>query len=96
MGMSLEQYWLIEPVKYDKYCEAFRLKTENRLKEQDMLNHTLGKYIAYAFNSPKKYPAKPYFENIGGDKNIKKAEMSDEAMAVKLKSIASKFDKTIK
>lgn len=26
----------------------------------DALNHTLGSYVSYAFNDPKKYPKKPF------------------------------------
>jgi hypothetical protein len=45
-------------------------KEEERAREMDMNNWNLGKYIAYSYNDPKKYPKKPFLhkeqkESIG-------------------------------
>lgn len=40
-----------------------------------MLNWLLGKYIAYSFNEPKKYPKKPFLDN-----SFTSEVMSDEEM----------------
>jgi len=42
--------------------EGYRARHEQQLKEQDALNHLLGKYLIYSFNAPKKYPKHPFME----------------------------------
>ncbi len=40
-------------------CEGYRMRLESWQKMTDNLNHTLGRYIGIAFNSPKDYPKEP-------------------------------------
>ena len=39
--------------------EGYGKRLDAEAKQTDQLNHILGEYIAYAVNSPKKYPKKP-------------------------------------
>ena len=75
IGLDLHYYWSLNPKQYAKHIEVFNKKEQLRLKEADLLNFMLGKYIAYAFNDPKKYPSKPFLEN---DTDLK--PMTDEEM----------------
>ena len=47
---------------YKKYQKVFIKKEKERIREKDNFNYMLGKYIAYAFNDPKKYPKVPFLE----------------------------------
>ncbi|MBR5593897.1 MAG: hypothetical protein IKW46_07490 [Bacteroidaceae bacterium] len=75
IGLDLHYYWSLNPKQWAKHIEVFNKKEQSRLREQDLLNHILGKYIAYAFNDPKKYPDKPFLE-----KNTDLKPMTDEEM----------------
>jgi len=46
-------------------------KEETRAKEMDINNFNLGKYIAIAFNDPKKYPRKPFLAKLEKEKKSK-------------------------
>ena len=72
--MSLDEYWNLNGRQLEKHLEAYKKRKEEHLKEQDFLNHLLGRYIAYAFNDPKKYPKKPFLEKTN------KHAMTDEEM----------------
>lgn len=75
IGLDLHYFWSLNPKQWAKHIEVFNKKETQRLKEKDQLNYLLGKYIAYAFNDPKKYPSKPFFEK---DTDLK--PMTDEEM----------------
>jgi hypothetical protein len=60
IGLSHDEYWDMLPVDYRKYLELYENREKQRSRETDALNWILGRYIAYAFNDPKKYPKKPY------------------------------------
>lgn len=75
MGLDLHYFWSLNPKQYAKHIEAFNQKELARVKEADLLNYLLGKYIAYAFNDPKKYPSKPFL-----DTSAKLTPMTDEEM----------------
>lgn len=76
----MEEYWNLNGKQFDKYLKVYREKEENRIKEQDYMNFLLGKYIAYAFNNPKKYPNKPFLHNMGKKKTMTDEEMEREAL----------------
>ena len=75
IGLDLNYFWSLNPKQYAKHVKMFNQKEQQRLKEADMLNYTLGKYIAYAFNDPKHYPEKPFTE-----KDTDLEPMTDEEM----------------
>lgn len=75
MGLSLEQYWEYTPKKLEKFANVYRQKQENRVKEWDMMNHLLGRYIMYAVNQPKSYPDRPYLEQVEAKKEMTDSEM---------------------
>lgn len=75
IGLDLHYFWSLNPKQWAKHIEVFNKKEQNRLRETDLLNHILGKYIAYAFNDPKHYPDKPFTE-----KNTDLKTMTDEEM----------------
>ena len=54
-------------------------KEENRAKEMDYNNFSLGKYIYYAFNAPKKYPRKPFLYEEKEDNTMSGEEMEKMA-----------------
>ena len=75
IGLDLHYFWSLNPKQFAKHDEVFKKKEQERLKEKDLFNFMLGKYIAYAFNDPKKYPSKPFTEK---DTDLK--PMTDEEM----------------
>ena len=75
IGLDLEYYWRLNPKQYAKHIKVFNEKEEQRLKEKDLFNFMLGKYVAYAFNDPKHYPSKPFT-----DKNTDLKPMTDDEM----------------
>lgn len=75
IGLDLHYYWSLNPKQFTKHIEVFNRKEEQRLKENDLFNFMLGKYMAFAFNDPKKYPTKPFLE-----KNTDLQPMTDEEM----------------
>ena len=79
IGLDLHYFWSLTPKQYAKHIEIFNKKEQSRLKEADLLNFMLGKYIAYAFNDPKKYPSKPFLENDTDLKPMTDDEMEKQA-----------------
>lgn len=75
IGLNLDYFWSLNPKQWAKHVEIFSKKEQQRLRETDLFNHMLGKYIAYAFNDPKRYPDKPFTE-----KNTDLKPMTDEEM----------------
>lgn len=75
VGLDLHYFWSITPKQWVKHIKVFKEKEEQRVKEADLLNFILGKYIAYAVNDPKKYPSRPFTEK---DTDLK--PMTDEEM----------------
>ena len=75
IGLDLHYFWSLTPKQYAKHVKVFNKKEEQRLKESDMLNYLLGKYVVYAFNDPKHYPTKPFTE-----KNTQLEPMTDVEM----------------
>lgn len=64
VGLNLMTYWETTPKQFNKYIKVYEEEIELRFKEQDISNHTLGKYIAYAVNEPKKYPKNPFTDTV--------------------------------
>ena len=75
IGLDLHYFWTLNPKQFAKHVKVFNEKEQERLKEKDLFNFMLGKYIAFASNDPKKYPSKPFLEN---DTDLK--PMTDEEM----------------
>jgi hypothetical protein len=75
IGLDLHYFWSLNPKQWAKHIKVFNQKEQQRLKEADALNYMLGKYIAFAFNDPKRYPSKPFLEE-----NTDLKPMTDEEM----------------
>lgn len=75
IGLNLHYFWSLNPKEWAKHVKVFYEKENNRLKEVDLFNFILGKYIAFAVNDPKKYPKKPFTE-----KTTQLEPMTDEEM----------------
>ena len=75
IGLDLNYFWGLNPKQWAKHVKAFQKKEEQRLREKDLFNFMLGKYVAFAFNDPKHYPSKPFTE-----KNTDLKPMTDEEM----------------
>lgn len=75
IGLDIHYFWSLNPKQYAKHVEVFNQKEQQRLKEKDLFNYLLGKYVAYAFNDPKRYPDKPFTE-----KNTDLKPMTDDEM----------------
>lgn len=54
-------------------------KEENRIREWDLMNYNLGKYIGIAVNDPKKYPRQPFLKK---NEPVKKVMTSEEMEAI--------------
>ena len=63
VGLKINEFWHMTPNEFMKYAKAYNKKKQDQIKEQDMLNWLLGKYIAYSFNEPRKYPTKPFLSH---------------------------------
>jgi hypothetical protein len=66
---------LLTPKKFEKYVRVYAKKKKEEIETADMLHWVLGKYMAYSFNEPKKYPKKPLLKD-----NVSEQKMSDEEM----------------
>lgn len=75
IGLDLHYFWSLNPKQFAKHVKVFNEKEQERLKEKDLFNFILGKYVAYAFNDPKHYPSKPFLE-----KNTDLKPMTDDEM----------------
>lgn len=75
IGLDLHYFWSLNPKQWAKHIKVFNEKEKQRLREKDLFNYLLGKYVAFAFNDPKKYPDKPFTEK---DTDLK--PMTDEEM----------------
>ena len=75
IGLDLHYFWSLNPKQWAKHVKVFNEKEQQRLKEKDLFNFMLGKYVAYAFNDPKRYPSVPFLE-----KNTDLKPMTDDEM----------------
>lgn len=75
IGLDLDYFWRLNPKQWAKYVEIYNEKEKNRVKEIDMLNYMLGKYIGWAVNDPKHYPKKAFL-----DEGMELKPMSNEEM----------------
>jgi hypothetical protein len=76
----------MQPIKFEKYIEAYIERKEREAQEIDVANYNLGKYIAYAVNDPKKYPKKPflYKEEVKGQMTPEEMEKMAKENTAKL------------
>jgi len=81
IGLKYDEYWEMYPVVYESYVKAHELKQKARMREWDMMNYMLGRYLTFAFNQPKNYPRKPFLDGKFEDKK----EMTDEEMEKMMK-----------
>lgn len=79
IGLDLHYFWSLNPKQWAKHIKVFNHKEQQRLKEKDLFNHMLGKYVAWAFNDPKHYPTKPFTEKDTDLKPMTDAEMERQA-----------------
>jgi len=79
-GLELERYWETTPKEYYQYLEVYKTIEENRAKEMDFNNFNLGKYVAYAVNDPKKYPKKPFLQEVKEESKVMTDEEMDRVM----------------
>ena len=75
IGLDLHYFWSLNPKQWAKHIKVFNEREQQRLKEKDLFNYMLGKYVAYASNDPKHYPSKPFT-----DKETDLKPMTDEEM----------------
>ncbi len=85
IGLTYEQHWDITPTVWNKYAKAY----QEKMKEKDLFNHMLGKYISYAVNDPKKYPKKPFLRDAFGQE--KKKAMGNDEMIQAFKGLNRKL-----
>lgn len=79
VGLDLHYFWSLNPKQWAKYVKVFNETEVNRLKERDLFNFMLGKYIAYSFHDPKHYPRKPFTDNNTDLKPMTDEEMEKQA-----------------
>ncbi len=75
MGLDLNYFWSLDVTQWIKHVKMFNKKENDRLKELDMFNYMLGKYVAWAVNDPKHYPKQPFTSQ-----NTSLKPMTDEEM----------------
>lgn len=62
--------------EFQDCIDGFNEKLNRERKENDALNHLLGKYIGFAFNDVKHYPKEPYLSKL--DEREKMVASTDE------------------
>jgi len=75
IGLDLHYYWSLNVKQFKKHIKVYKEKEEERIREQDALNHLFGKYIGYAFNDPRHYPSEPFTQ-----RKTQMEPMTDEQM----------------
>lgn len=75
IGLSYEYFWTINPNIYKLYRDAHFEKQKAQMRQHDLLNFYLGRYVAFGVNDPQKYPSQPF---LAVDRQM--AEMTDEEM----------------
>lgn len=69
---------MLNPNQFMKHAKVYNKQKKARMTEQDTLNWLLGKYIAYSFNEPRKYPKKPFLDDsVTASANMTDAEMEE-------------------
>lgn len=79
IGLDLHYFWSLTPKQWAKHIKVFKDKEQQRLKEKDLFNYLLGKYVAYAFNDPKHYPSKPFTDRCSHLDTMTDEEMEKQA-----------------
>lgn len=79
MGLNLHHFWSLTPKQWEKYIKVYNEKEIERVKEKDMFNYALAKYIGWAVNDPKHYPKKPFSEKEKELKVMTDDEMEEQA-----------------
>ena len=74
----MDYFWKLNPKQFNKYVKVYSQKTKEQAQQTDRFNYMLGQYIAFAFNDPKKYPKKPFLEEVQQEQ--KDDEMSADEM----------------
>lgn len=54
----------MQPVRFEKYLNAFKKEKEMLAEEMDTGNYNLGKYLMLAYHKPKSYPSKPFLQKV--------------------------------
>lgn len=75
----------MNPKQFEKHVENYVDTEKERAKELDTNNFLLGRYMLYAYNDPKHYPAKPFLVEAEERKKAEKTVMTDEDMAKQMK-----------
>lgn len=90
----MDYYWEITPKQFIKHVKADEKKRELRIKENDLLNHVLGKYIAHSVNKPGTYPKEPYLKDLGKEQEkMMTAEEMDRMMRYNTIKLGGKIKK---
>lgn len=80
MNMDLHYFWSLNVNQYLKHVRVFNQMQKEHVQQVDALNHILGRYIAYAFNDPKKYPKEPYTHKDTTHDVMTDEEMEQQAL----------------
>ncbi len=70
------------PKQFEKCIKVYQEKEQIEAKKIDAHSFNLGKYISYAFHSPKKYPKKPFLSKEVAIKEMTSEEMEKVAMKI--------------
>ena len=46
--------------EFNRCLKGYRSRLETKVRIENSLNHTLGRYISFAFNDPKHYPKEAF------------------------------------
>ena len=79
IGLDLHYFWSLDVKQYAKHVRIYNQKEKERLKEQDYMNHLLGKYISFAVNEPSQYPNKPFLAEEEKHTDMTVSEMERQA-----------------
>lgn len=81
MGLTYEQYWsdTMTPNLLVKYANAYARKRQSELEMIDATNHQLGRYIAFAFHAPDKYPKNPAMSDTADSSRVAPRDFRQQA-----------------
>lgn len=70
------------PGQFENCVKGYQERIQDHVQLTDSLNHTLGQYIGYSVNNPKKYPKTPLLQKKKEKKWLDEDELIARAKAM--------------
>lgn len=87
IGLRPSDFWRMTPGDFRACVAGYRKRIEQQLRIRDQIAWMGGNYIGFAVNDPKKYPKKPFLQDVGEEQHALKP-MSETDMKDRFRAIA--------